>query len=1374
MARTSNFACISPEYRMNRANLWTASLLMVSLVAVACGQDAAPQSQQGSALESRKDNLSQMKALILGRTVVGGESSLEAQAAHQYGMAVKVATDAEWAAMTVADFASYRVIILGDANCADLSAVSAAVANRHVWGRAISGNMFIAGNAPVATGAPQLVTERAVRFAASQSGMTGLYASLSCYYQNAAPNTHVALLEPFGDFAVQSGACYATTHIVSEDPALEGLNDEMMSGWPCSVNAQFSSYPSADFAPWSIAKFPAGSRTSDTSAKDYADGTFGAPYILARGTVLTGCGNYDDGDVNEACDWGHEINGTPGVECSATCQFHWCGDGVVDPGESCDDGFLNGMSLTACPRSCRILNAPPPSHRPPVAHCKHVALSAGPSCGGVGASIDDGSSDPDGDLVNCVQSITSFETGTTQAMLTCTDAAGLTGSCTGQVTVVDDSAPVISCPAPSTLECGTGTSQLPAAQAQDNCVSPTVTSSLPSEGFALGAAKHVLWTATDGINQASCTSSVTLVDTLAPSLSLKGQPVQQLECGLSAYGEEGALAIDKCSGDLSARVAISGEVDTGAVGVYPVSYSVADAAGHSVSALRTVKVADTLAPSLALNGEGAVAVECGVGSYTELSAQASDACSGNLSTKVAISGEVDTARRGTYPVSYRVADLAGNASTAVRTVNVNDTLAPSLSLVGSTSMKLECGVDSYSNPGAQASDACSGNLTAAVTTSGAVDTAAVGTYPVTYSVADGAGLSTSAVRTVQVADTKAPALALNGAAAVAVECGVGSYTEPGATATDACTGNVSNKVTISGAVDTAKRGAYPVSYRVADVSGNEATAVRTVNVNDTLAPSLSLVGAATLKLECGVDSFTNQGATATDMCSGNLTDAITSSGTVNTAAVGSYPITYNVKDAAGLTASATRTVQVADTKAPALALKGASTVAVECNVGQYTEAGTTALDACTGDVNNKVTVSGTVNRALPGSYPLTYRVADSAGNASTAVRTVNVNDTLAPVITLTGSAAMTLECKVDLFSEPGYSASDFCSGSLSAAVTKTGSVDDKTVGTYTLRYDVKDGANLAASALRTVEVKDTKAPSLVLNGSSSMTVECGSAYTEPGVTATDVCTSDMSGRVTTTGTVNAGARGTYSLTYSATDAASNTTSAVRTVEVKDTKAPSIALVGAASMTVNRGSTFVDPGTTSSDQCPGALTTVKTGSVNTAVAGTYTLTYKVTDAAGLFSSVSRTVTVAAAGSCNTTVTVKPVQQIWPPNHNYQSFSLSDCAAVVTTSCGDSSGGADVNGMGTILSIYSDELENANGNGDGNTVDDIVITGHSTFKVRAERDGKGNGRVYGIRFRVTDSSGASQTATCKFSVPHDQGDTSVVDDGAVAGYTVTSSY
>ncbi|MDD4497379.1 MAG: hypothetical protein PHV51_04400, partial [Methanosarcinaceae archaeon] len=90
---------------------------------------------------------------------------------------------------------------------------------------------------------------------------------------------------------------------------------------------------------------------------------------------------------------------------------------------------------------------------------------------------------------------------------------------------------------------------------------------------------------------------------------------------------------------------------------------------------------------------------------------------------------------------------------------------------------------------------------------------------------------------------------------------------------------------------------------------------------------------------------------------------------------------------------------------------------------------------------------------------------------------------------------------------------------------------------------------------------------------------------------------------------------------------------------------------------------------------------------------------------------------------------------------------------------------------ISSVSSDEPEDIKGNGDGNTLEDIVIQDSQTVDLRAEREGKGNGRVYTINFKVTDQSFNTATGAFQIWVPHDQGAGSLAeDDGAVAGYIV----
>ncbi|MBN2180696.1 MAG: hypothetical protein JW715_02185 [Sedimentisphaerales bacterium] len=133
-----------------------------------------------------------------------------------------------------------------------------------------------------------------------------------------------------------------------------------------------------------------------------------------------------------------------------------------------------------------------------------------------------------------------------------------------------------------------------------------------------------------------------------------------------------------------------------------------------------------------------------------------------------------------------------------------------------------------------------------------------------------------------------------------------------------------------------------------------------------------------------------------------------------------------------------------------------------------------------------------------------------------------------------------------------------------------------------------------------------------------------------------------------------------------------------------------------------------------------------------------------------------------------VVVGGMSELWPPNHKYHTFNLSDLVLSVVD---DRDGELDIDGSCVILSIYSDEPEDAKGNGDGSTVDDIVILGPSSFEVRSERQGGGNGRVYGVTFEVVDSSGNSTVMTVYLGVPKDQsGKKPVVDDGVAAGYIV----
>jgi hypothetical protein len=103
-------------------------------------------------------------------------------------------------------------------------------------------------------------------------------------------------------------------------------------------------------------------------------------------------------------------------------------------------------------------------------------------------------------------------------------------------------------------------------------------------------------------------------------------------------------------------------------------------------------------------------------------------------------------------------------------------------------------------------------------------------------------------------------------------------------------------------------GTYTVNVTAKDLQGNQAPPTREVTFTvDHTPPVITLNGANPLQVSAG-GTYSEPGATALDAVDRDLTPTV--SGLVNTSVVGSYTITYAVTDAAGNTATKTRTVNV--------------------------------------------------------------------------------------------------------------------------------------------------------------------------------------------------------------------------------------------------------------------------------------------------------------------------------------------------------------------------------------------------------------------------------------------------------------------------------
>ncbi|MAZ24434.1 MAG: hypothetical protein CMK41_01475, partial [Porticoccaceae bacterium] len=202
--------------------------------------------------------------------------------------------------------------------------------------------------------------------------------------------------------------------------------------------------------------------------------------------------------------------------------------------------------------------------------------------------------------------------------------------------------------------------------------------------------------------------------------------------------------------------------------------------------------------------------------------------------------------------------------------------------------------------------------------------------------------------------------------------------------------------------------------------------------------------------------------------------------------------------------------------------------------------------------------------------------------------------------------------------------------------------DDSTAGTYVLTYTATDAASNSATKDRTVTVTDTISPVITLIGNAELTYEVGptgTTYTDAGATATDGADGDLTSSIVVTlevvtddGTtpmyVDLTTVGTYTITYSVSDAAGNAATAVtRTITVTpDVTVPTITLLGDASQSYEMGTTYADAGATATDNIDGDITSqivvtitnssgTTLSSIDILTADTYTITYSVQDSAG---------------------------------------------------------------------------------------------------------------------------------------------------------------
>src|SRR6187551_2477122 len=360
------------------------------------------------------------------------------------------------------------------------------------------------------------------------------------------------------------------------------------------------------------------------------------------------------------------------------------------------------------------------------------------------------------DAAGSVTGSDSAPSGTCPAVITrtwtVTDACGNTASTSQLIIILDQTPPVITCPADITLQCGDA---LPAADitlvtASDACGSVTVTH-VGDQTATTGCTQTITRTyrATDGCgNTATCAQTIIKNNDATPPVITCPADIT-LQCGVALPPADITLvtASDACS---SVTVTHVGDqtATTGCTQTITRTYRATDGCGNTATCAQTIiKNNDATPPVITCPAN--ITLQCGdaLPAADITLVTASDACGSVTVTHVgdqtATTGCTQTITR-----TYRATDGCGNTATCAQTIIKNNDATPPV-ITCPADITLQCG-DAL--PPADitlvtASDAC-GSVTVTHVGDQTATTGCTQTITRTYRATDGCGNTATCAQTI--------------------------------------------------------------------------------------------------------------------------------------------------------------------------------------------------------------------------------------------------------------------------------------------------------------------------------------------------------------------------------------------------------------------------------------------------------------------------------------------------------------------------------------------------------------------------------------------------------------------------------------------------
>ncbi|MFZ6053331.1 T9SS type A sorting domain-containing protein, partial [Halocola ammonii] len=523
------------------------------------------------------------------------------------------------------------------------------------------------------------------------------------------------------------------------------------------------------------------------------------------------------------------------------------------------------------------------------------------------------------------------------------------------------------------------------------------------------------------------------------------------------------------------------------------TFTATDACGNSTVDSQEISVSDETAPEFTFVPENAT-IECSE-EVPAVMAEASDNCGEVTVTFEDVVAQGDCPQASTITRTFTAVDECGNASTAVQVINIVDTTAP---VFDAYEAELEMACDDVQETSLSATDNCS-DVEISMEESFDAEAGCIGVITRVFTAVDACGNAATAEQVITLTDDVAPVLN-DVPEDMTIECS-DLPTEFEGEQGDNIGGELTGLDQILFYLDQME---VPFPYATDNCS----------EVDVTFEPFLVTEG-----LECPVVATCGKVFTATDAC--------------------------------GNTVEQTFTVTIVDTQAPEFEYVPAD-AAYSCDE-EYVLEDAVAFDSCS---NASVEVSEEI---IPGdcennySIVRTFTATDDCGNSSEATQTIVISDEEAPVFTSVPQGNE-ISCDEELPSEMA-TAEDNCG--IATVTFEDETIEGDCANSYVIErtFTAVDVCGNSATASVSYYVYDNTAP-VFDSLPEDVTVECaGDVPAFADLTATDNCGDASVEMVADTLEMDECGNMVINVSYTATDACFNSSSASYSITVEDITAP---------------------------------------------------------------------------------------------------------------------------------------------------------------------------------------------------------------------------